>query len=655
MKKQIEIPEQLFRSATIEVCARADGEPDGNEMTMSISSDTPYKRYDYANDEDYYEVLDHGSGGCDDSRLKAGLPILFNHNANQPLGTATNYANDGKKITVSGIKWGSSQFAKDMQADAKSGALRNTSVGYRITDDGECVGALDGIPIYKFKWAPHEASLAPVPADITVGVGRGDKPAGMIFRSIGISHQKDIDNNANVTQKHITAQTTAPKNTSTPKHMAPETPAAPVIETPKVNVVAEREDAIKVERKRIAEVQDLEKHICEKGVFGRKVDPSAIHAISARMIAEGKRVEDFQGELMRSELPELKPITTSPDIGASQRDISKYSLIRAMNGALGQFNRKKWEGLEREMHDATTKQLGRESNGGFFVPNDVMAHRALSTNVFTGAGALVQAGPQGQSMIELYRNQMKVVKMGARTLSGLVGNLAIPAQTGGATAYWLPENGTITATDQTVGQVALTPQRLGAATAFTLQLLAQTDNPDIENFVREDLMKVLALAKDKAALVGAGSAGEPLGIYNTSGLSTSVTLANAGTMTYAEALRFELNVANNNADVGSLGYLTTPTVRAGTKATAEISASNANPVWKGGMVNGYPADATLQITSAGTVFFGNWADLIIGDWAGQEIIVDPYSLSLQGQVRIVMQQLTSVALRHAKSFSVSTN
>lgn len=224
MKKQIEIPEQLFRSATIEVSTRADGEPDGDEMTMSISSDTPYKRYDYANDEDYYEVLDHGSGGCDDSRLKAGLPILFNHNANQPLGTATSYANDGKKITVGGIKWGSSQFAKDMQADAKSGALRNTSVGYRITDDGECIGAKDGCPIYKFKWAPHEASLAPVPADITVGVGRGDKPAGMLFRSISISHQKDIDNNSNVTQKHITAQTTAPKNTSTPKHMAPETP-----------------------------------------------------------------------------------------------------------------------------------------------------------------------------------------------------------------------------------------------------------------------------------------------------------------------------------------------------------------------------------------------------------------------------------------------
>jgi len=339
----------------------------------------------------------------------------------------------------------------------------------------------------------------------------------------------------------------------------------------------------------------------------------------------------------------------------AKRDLRDYSLVRAINGAIRLREGQKWEGLEKEAHDATSKQLNRQATD-FYVPHDVlMEQRTLATNVFTGAGAFVQAGPQGQSMIELYRNQMKVVAMGARTLSGLVGNLAIPAQTGGATAYWLPENGTVTATDQTVGQVALTPQRLGAATAFTLQLLAQTDNPDIESFVREDLMKVLALAKDKAALVGAGNNGEPLGIANVSGLSTSVTLANAGTMTYAEALRFELNVANSNADVGRLGYLTTPTVRAGTKATAEISASNANPVWKNNMVNGYPADATLQISGAATVFFGNWNDLILADWAGQEVIVDPYSLSMQHQVRIVMQQLTSVALRHAKSFSISTN
>jgi len=636
-KKQIEIPQTLFRAGV------ATMSEDKKTLRLSISSDEPYLRYDYRTGDPYYEKLDHAPGGMDVTRIKNGAPLLYNHDRSLLLGTISNPTFENGRCYVDARMSDAPDVASYKQK-VDEGILKDTSIGYSIEDDGEEEGERDGIPIVRFKCRVFETSLVTIPADPTVGVGRGERPEGMQFRTLDIFSKKTL---AIVVEP--------PKSDATPQHMALETPAAPVIETPKVNVVAEREDAIKVERKRIAEVQELEKHICEKGVFGRKVDPSAIHAISARMIAEGKRVEDFQGELMRSELPELKPITTSPDIGASQRDISKYSLVRAMNGALGQFNRKKWEGLEREMHDATTKQLGRESNGGFFVPNDVMAYRALATNVFTGAGAFVQAGPQGQSMIELYRNQMKVVKMGARTLSGLVGNLAIPAQTGGATAYWLPENGTITATDQTVGQVALTPQRLGAATAFTLQLLAQTDNPDIENFVREDLMKVLALAKDKAALVGAGSAGEPLGIYNTSGLSTSVTLANAGTMTYAEALRFELNVANNNADVGSLGYLTTPTVRAGTKAVAEIAAANSLPVWKNNMVNGYPADATLQITSAGTVFFGNWADLIIGDWAGQEIIVDPYSLSLQGQVRIVMQQLTSVALRHAKSFSVSTN
>jgi hypothetical protein len=167
-------------------------------------------------------------------------------------------------------------------------------------------------------------------------------------------------------------------------------------------------------------------------------------------------------------------------------------------------------------------------------------------------------------------------------------------------------------------------------------------------------MTVLAIEKDRAALKGSGVSGEPLGIYGTANKSTSVTLAGANSMTYANAVQFETNVALNNADMGSLGYLTSVQTKANAKLIAEISSTNSNPVWKGDMVNGYTARATNQLTTLPSVIFGNWSDLIIGDWASNEVIVDPYSLSMQGQVRIVMQQLTDVAIRHAKSFSIST-
>lgn len=69
-----------------------------------------------------------------------------------------------------------------------------------------------------------------------------------------------------------------------------------------------------------------------------------------------------------------------------------------------------------------------------------------------------------------------------------------------------------------------------------------------------------------------------------------------------------------------------------------------------GKLNGYPVAITSQIT-AGDVFFGNFADLIIGFWGGLEVLVDPYTNSLSGTVRIVAHQSVDVAVRHPVSFA----
>jgi HK97 family phage major capsid protein len=201
----------------------------------------------------------------------------------------------------------------------------------------------------------------------------------------------------------------------------------------------------------------------------------------------------------------------------------------------------------------------------------------------------------------------------------------------------------------------LTPHRVAAATAYTQQLLVQS-SVDVENFVRRDLMEILALEKDRVALNGLGSAGEPLGIANTTNLSTSVTLTNAGTLTYAKACEFELNISTSNALRNRLGFLTTPTVRSGTRQSPRFSNTD-TPVWEpGDTILGYPARASNNVPSTSTVFFGNWADLVIGNWGnGYELIVDPYSLSLQGQIRIVLNHLTDCGLRQSKSFAISTN
>jgi hypothetical protein len=56
-----------------------------------------------------------------------------------------------------------------------------------------------------------------------------------------------------------------------------------------------------------------------------------------------------------------------------------------------------------------------------------------------------------------------------------------------------------------------------------------------------------------------------------------------------------------------------------------------------------------QVT-AGDVFFGNFADLLVGMWSGLDLMVDPYSGSTAGTVRVVALQDVDVAVRNAVSF-----
>ena len=78
-------------------------------------------------------------------------------------------------------------------------------------------------------------------------------------------------------------------------------------------------------------------------------------------------------------------------------------------------------------------------------------------------------------------------------------------------------------------------------------------------------------------------------------------------------------------------------------------------------LNGYAAAVTNSVPSNGTVgtssgvcsdiIFGNFSDLIIGMWGGLDLMVDPYSKSTTGAVRVVVMQDCDVAVRHPESFA----
>jgi HK97 family phage major capsid protein len=354
------------------------------------------------------------------------------------------------------------------------------------------------------------------------------------------------------------------------------------------------------------------------------------------------------------------PNGQDPSIGMSPTDLRRYSLVRALRAAMNGD----WRGaeFEREASQAVAQRLGRDPQS-FFIPYDWMAAsgRDLVVGTPTAGGNLVATDLMSQSFIELLRNKMIVRAAGATVLAGLVGDVAIPRQTGGATAYWVAESGAPTESQQTVDQVALTPKTVGAFTDISRKLLKQS-SIDVEMFVRNDLATVLALAIDLAALHGSGASNQPTGIASTSGIGSVVGGTNGLAPAWSHIVDLESEVAIDNADVGALAYITNPKVRGVLKQTEKASGT-AQFVWERGSqpLNGYPAFVTNQVasnldkgTSVGVcsaIFYGNWADLLIGMWGGLDVLVDPYTGGTAGTVRVIELQDVDIAVRHAQSFA----
>ena len=337
------------------------------------------------------------------------------------------------------------------------------------------------------------------------------------------------------------------------------------------------------------------------------------------------------------------------DVGLTTKEVRQYSFVRAINAMANPQDKRAWANaaFEREVSEAAQKTYGRSAQG-FFVPNEIThAKRDLTVGTASAGGNLVATELLAGSFIELLRNRSVVQRAGATVLNGLTGNVAIPKQSGAATAYWVAESGAPTESQQTIAQVTMSPKTVGAFTDFSRKLMIQS-SIDVESMVRRDLATVIALAIDNAALYGTGSSNQPTGLKLVSGINTKDFAAT--NPTFIELVGMESEVATDNADIGTMTYLFNPAQRGALKTTEKSSTSAGQFVWEAGnTVNGYRTETSNQVT-AGDVFFGNFADLLIGFFSGLDLMVDPYSNSTSGTMRVVALQDTDIAVRNAVSF-----
>lgn len=346
-----------------------------------------------------------------------------------------------------------------------------------------------------------------------------------------------------------------------------------------------------------------------------------------------------------------------------------YSLLRAIRLAA---DKRRVDGLEGEVSAELEKRRGREVRGnGFLMPldlpivaesraaiRDLAEKRVGVLNTTVGAGSIPTI--LDTNFINLLRNRLVVRQAGATVLTDMQGNFAIPRQTGAGTMYWVAESASPAASNQTIDQVPFTPKTAGAWTDISRRFTEQTAL-DAEMFVRQDLTSVVARGVDIAALTGTGSANQPTGVINTAGVPVVAIGANGGPFTWAAAVSLESVLATANADMGNLAYITNAATRGSLRTTTQIGASTFPVYLWQAVTDMYPVYVTNAIpsnltkgtgTGLSAMFFGNWSDLIMAFWSGMDVIVDPYTGSTSGTIRLVVLQDVDINVRHPESFSV---
>ncbi len=596
--KQIKPGIRVTRALTFD---RAAINEESRTVELAFASETPYERWWGI------EILDLSAPSVRLGRLTAGGPLLMDHDSRDHVGVIESVQIGADRVGRAVVRFGKSARAEEVFQDVKDGIRQNVSVGYMI-HKAVLVEQNDEQDTYRVTdWEPFEVSLVSVPADASVGIGRAADAESPIEILPIIQEQRIMD----------------------------------------INVEEVRAEAVKSEQKRAQEIIAM----------GEQFKSYGADNIAAECLRSGKTIEETRAAIMAKIGSAPLP---SAHIGLTDKEARSFSFLRAINALSNPTDRKAQEAakFERECSDAVSGKMGRAAQG-FYVPIEVQ-QRDLVVGTATAGGHTVATNLLAQNFIELLRNKMALTNLGAQFLAGLVGSIAIPRATSGATAYWVAENGAPTESQQAFDQVAMAPKTVGAYTDISRKLLLQS-SIDVEGFVRNDLATVVALAIDLAAINGSGASNQPTGILNTAGIGSVAGGTNGLAPTWAHIVDLETQVAVGNADIGTLGYLTNAKARGKLKGTSKVSGQNGFVWGDDGMVNGYRTGVSNQVpsnltkgTSSGVcsaIVFGNFADLIVGQWGSLDLMVDPYTGSTAGTVRVVALQDVDIAVRNAVSFA----
>jgi HK97 family phage major capsid protein len=576
-----------------------------------------------------------------------------------------------------------------MMSMVEDNILRNVSFmydpEYYVLETDSPNGYSDNDTYTAPRWLAYEISLVTIPADPTVGVGRS--------AAVGEGRALRIETRMRNTEPSNTTTTTpAPANIVEDEPMKKKhilmnqvtVDASAGGGGAPATVIHLTQDQIRVaERERQTAIRKL----------GDKWNNTDLAML---LIEGGTSIEGARSAFL--EALEKDPKKQTPAAGArvdmSDKERRSYSMLRGMQA----LHSKEWKeaGFEREVSNEIARQLGRNPSAeGMFLPSDLpfapdQAHQrafslisgqsrmnsqlrsAFAVGAPTTGGNLVATELLSDSFIEVLRNAMVTPVLGARFLSGLVGNIDIPRQITASQTSWVGELTAGTESEATFDKVQLRPKNLTSWGIISRMMMMQA-TPAIEMLARVDLIAQMALALDQAALSGTGVGGQPTGIVNQAGVLSVVGGTNGKNVDFDDIIKLYTAPRVANASQNSMAFAMNSKVIG---YLASLKATTGTYLWdpQGGLtagspdrIKGKPYGESQQLrsnltkgTSAGIcseLIYGNWLELLIAEWGAIEVAINPYDSTLfkSGDVVLRAIQTADIGVRHGASFSVMSD
>ena len=576
-------------------------EEDDRRVRMSISSEEPVER------SFGLEVLRHSDGAVDLSRLGSGhAPLLLDHDLTKQIGVIERtYLDQADRKLRSVVRFGKSALAQEVYQDVKDGIRSNVSIGYQIREM-EQKNERDGTVAIS-SWVPYEASIVSVPADAGVGVNRKAE-----FVEPVIKQKETIMSEVNHDEIREAAAEAAKRD-----------------------------------------FQKNDSEIINLAVKHNRRD------LADQAIGAGQSVAQFRATLLDA-IGEGKPLEQSAGaVDMSAKEERSYSFMKAVRGLV---NGSGLQGLEREVSEQIAKNNGREARG-FYAPDSFWGgKRDLTVGTATAGGHLVGTDHLGDQFVDALRARLVFSELGARFMTGLRGDVAIPKLATGVSAGFVAENGATSEVNAVFSQITMSPKSLGAFSDVSRLLMIQSD-PSVEQIVRDDLLNAIAQKIEDVAIEGGGS-NEPTGITGTAGIGSVAIGTNGGALTWDAITDLVKEVEVDNAAINgnTLAYLTNPKVKSHMASTPKVASTDSvmlmDAPWNSlygydlAVTNNVPSDLTKgTLSTASAMIFGDFSQLMMGFFSTPDILIDPYSQGSTGAIRIRVMQELDLAVRHAQSFA----